>query len=1190
MVLSAKMNTLIPNDNQDLTVDDLEYLINEIHAETGDRMNALDTNWTAAGWSGTKIPKGIVYGMELSYSGTADVSAGQCFVSGMRGTLAGTETIVAASLSVNDYIVARISQAGASPRVNPITGNPENMHQVFSTTFTYTAAPLADDVILNKVTAFNGLEPLFGDVAQTTFTEVLETLEIYPADAGGNLLRGTLGNKYHVRFHVETASVLTINETDDPSGMGFRYLDVLLAGDSVGVPTSTYNEIVAIVNGSTYFDAALTAGTGTNIPTTLQTTYATFTGMVGGDDYRKYYEVVTGSEALQKIDRFHTGDPFTKHISQKGRNTPTVTNPHGISLADMGVTGLQVEDHIEREHYKYACIPRTMSSNFLTSTINNQTVTIDAGAAGELCLIQGKAHSFSSDYTLTDPSSSFNLYEFYCTNDGNLSSREVSTYDSSTAVGGFTAMQNGDHIVLSIIDKDKSMDGVKILRLLVSGGGTVYQASLGNGPLVDVTDNTKAYYLYDTDDRHWVKVWRETEVMVDDDYRNNVTFTAFDDKAECPISLISWKGDQDEWGYNGVNELWVDKRPYGTADLLHDKNQTASERSPVKFTESIKGGYLYYVPATLDLLVKEFEIEYMGHTYRNESIQTFTMPANQTRYLMATFDERSNMTLSIEGSPALYENSICLGYCQSGPAAITSTREVYYGNTYNRSQEILKFDVSTEDDFWGALLTTRCLEGYISGGSNVVLDLRKDIVISSDNKISGASWERLTINGNGYKITYTGSSGSVDVLDKLKINNLQLDYSDTLFFCDGKPGYFNNCEIVRTTGTDPFAVQSDESFFFNDCDVRGTVEIQSTAGLVHFNNCELRLSVIGGYKAFFNNCSISGEDQTQLIEVSAIQVDFEVNFNNCFITACDNSFNANQQGRLRFNNCRVYNSGFTCNHDDFVLDFKGTSISNGSKITVTNGDLLMKNSHLEGADGTDWVSHLGNGNVLIDGCFLSRISLADSGAYYSISNTEVQYTIRAAGASKIYLDGVTYIYSVNDHGLVDHPSNQDLELFISNSMVYGNNRGVIYDSSAASTATVTIYLTNSHIERVAHQENILNACLYKFNLTGCYWKLHSYRMPTGSTNVWYTVVNSEWYDSIITIATPNTNPENLKISFLGSKLGHNNVSAYFSCATVSHKDCIIEVAADYLRSTPSGKLILKYDNTDLSNNTYWELD
>ena len=1196
MALSEKFNTLIPRDNQDLLVDDLEVIINSIHEEVADRMNAVDTNWSAANWTGTKQPRGIFYGMELSYNVGSDdieVTAGEGIVNGYRVEMAGIEVlpVVGTPVLVNDYIVARVSTSDGSARTNPITGVNENMQRTVTSTLVATAAPVAaTDVILGRVIAFNGAEPLFGTVGDYTFTEGGNSLTIYPLDGAANSVRGPEGNKHHIRAGVTPSSALGITETLDQSNMGFAYLNIQLKGSATGLNLSTLSEIAAAINGSaTYFGAAVTAGVGTYVPTTMQTVMANYVPMTGGEDYRKYYESMTGSESLQKITRFNTGDPFTKHISQKGVGNPSANNPHGLTLEDIGVSGLAVEDHIEREHYDLSSIPRNATSAMLATTINNLDCTIGGGAAGDDCIINGKVYNFSSGYTVSDPSTDFELREFYVNNSGSIQNRVVSSYSSATVVPTYTSIQNGDHVVVNIIDKDKNLSGTKVLRLNIVGG--VYSLYFGNSGATVVTPASGPWRMVDPDDLTWIDVYIENEALVDNDYRNTVTFTAFDDTTELPCSMVAWKGNQDEWGYAGASELFIDKRKYGSLDLYHDIRGSTRDQIPTKFTQQDEGGYLYYSAASLDLKVKQFAIEFEGHEYRNSSIQTITLLDNSHCWLLASFDDRNQMTLSIEygqGTPTFNSRrAVVIGYIRTQAGAITLCREMWLNRDYSRAQEHFNFDIASEDDFWAAMRTTYMLDNSTSRYV-ITYNLRADISIDLGNskRTPSATIRASVIQGNGYRMTFTGAGTPIEISNEIKIYNVEFYYTPEVFFFDGTTGYFKGCSITRSGGSAEFFEQSDDKMFMDNCLINGTIRMNLASSTLFATNCTGAMTLEGDGAFRATNCIFGGQDLAKhLIRSGAHSGAI---YNNCILSSVTISDAFAEAGITEFIGCKIQSCTLSqSSNGRFVLTNCITTTT-----TLTNeGDYIVTGCDMSTALGSNAIYMDGTGTIRITGSKISRMELIDPDIVFQMSNSEVTETIELNGISTVFMENVYYSYNVNTRALFEYVQG-DTNIYATGIHIYtGNNLGLIRDATTgAGTHTVTINLSDSKVYSTVARSVTFTRLILSMNISNTEWRYYTYISPAGSSIRW-SITNSDmrdWYTGVLN----NTAVANAVISAVGCYFNWTGTITGGGLAyagSFHHKGCVIACSNDYFLSN-TGNLFLSYDGCNLDSNTYWEID
>lgn len=807
MVVTAKFDAFIPKDNQDLTTDDLEFQSNSIHGAIAARQDDVDVDFSG----GVKnVAAGVVYGMVVSYSApNITVSPGVVFCNGMRGEFATAQSLALASVSLNDYLVARIGYTDGSPRVNPVTHVNDNMHRVFSCTLV--AVALADidtdtDVVLGKVTDVT--TPLFGDRASWVYVSGGDSLTIQPLTSGGVALYGDAGNKYFVRFSVSPYTPITVQKLVDPGTMGFVYLHVQLKGSALGVVESTLAEIVAAINATPgYFTASFT---GTDVLAAgLPTSVPTYTPFAGGSDYRKYYQVTVGSNSFTAPERFNPSDPFTKHLSQKGKGAPTENNPHGTTLADMGISEISTEAHIRREHYQKASLPRSVRSAFLEITLSpsNKLTVTPSSALDDACLIEGAVVSVPSTYTLEDPTTDFALYEIFVNKGGFANNRKLASYNDASAYGGLLPITYGASCVLSITDKKPDLTGTKVLYLTKTAGVSV--AKLGvNGTAVDVSTPGE-YILSDFTDNSWIKVYSESgaiNLIADGAYANTVTFLAYSDVAEYPVALLSW--DHDSWGYAGGAALWKDIRQYGSFSFNNDKFLDVANTIPSEFKPL--AGITSFTAGSLNLVVSAFDFKYRGYWF-NIAAVTFIATDSATSYLCATFDGRQGATLSLVSSVgyAHVSDRVVLAKVVTNATEVTSVVEAYYPGSYNSADKCFEFNVSTAEELLGALKAVNALPALYNPVIHVRENFTFDMSLIPTAVLDVAGFTLISAPG---KITFTDTLSTtkyIRVSGILYLDKLKAIYSIKVF--RAIMGFVATDCYVTTSGTLAFIETAAES-------------------------------------------------------------------------------------------------------------------------------------------------------------------------------------------------------------------------------------------------------------------------------------------------------------------------------------------------------------------------------------------
>lgn len=1185
MTLTTKFDSYIPNDNQDIVVEDLEHIHNTIHAEIANRGDDLDTNWSGADWSGTKQPRGIIYGMALTINTGAsriDAGAGIGRVNGQRAVLAGTENIAFAGLVLNDYIVARVASADGTSKTNPITGAADNTRRVYTTTLVNTASPSSStDVILGRVTAINGGIPTLGAMASLTYTESGNTLKIEAQSAAADLY-GPEGNKHYIRFYAKPSQGLSAVLTSAPESSGFRYLVVNLACNSSGTPTSTLTEIINAINtsASTYYKASLT-GTGTFVPTLLHVTYASQTPLAGGTDYTTKIQMITGSSALLKNTQFNVNDPYTKHLSYKGTGTPTTGNPHGTSLADLGISEVDTELHIRREHYRFASIPKISTSNFLKTTINNTQITISKGTTGDLALIAGNITTVALDYSLNDPSSSFRLYYFYLTDTGTIGSRYVATYDSSTAVPGYGSIQNGDHAVISIIRTPKELTGSKVLRLVVSGTGTVFTAYLGSGTGINVTDNSKSYILKDTDGS-WIEIWRETEAMVDGDYRNTVTFQTWNDESELPASFAFWKGDQDEWGYDGVNERYIDLRKYGSFDTLNELNNAGSGASPVRFSTFEQSDYLYYVGTTMDLKVAAFEIEFKGTRYRNSSTQTLTLTSDAVHYIVASFSHVT-MTITAEATESLAtfsnRDAVVIGRVTTNGTNITGVYPVWIRNNYIRSQDAITFDICTETDLWAAIKTYQTLRTATKIPQQII-NIRADIAVNMDN---AAQYGLSTINlgntwiyGYGHKLTLTGTTGVFTLNNECWIYDTRFSYNKLMFSTSVYNLHLNNCAITQAAATE-FISGTTGKIYLTGCRLVNNTKLKMTSvdGIVYFNNCYIDGQITGKASIVASGTYFI----RAIVDYDATTTDFKIICDGCTLNA-NLYLVSGIYGRSQYNNCTFNDSDIALDDSNNYLLVDNCIFDYESQISML-GKALISNSVFFGDNSLDYIV-TGAGTFEIVNCIIPQVNFNSATAKVFMSNCVIGYTIKTL-TSNLYLKNIDWLNLWQADALVGWNGTDGMNIYADGINAYNQSTGgFVKDITVGTSGTVNVYLSNSDFRRDSYYLINTGLLVVRFNILNSKFWNWGYQLPTGTTTGLFNAVNSDLQDIRYHINT-NTEKKNNLINYVNCVLRWNAQRAYNGAATISHDKCKIITSHLDNYSASNANIALRFSNMTIAD-------
>ena len=1149
MALITNSSTWTPKDNQDILVEDLENLINSTQAEIGDRTTIVD---------GTGTGNGIVTGMEVSYSSpNIVVAAGTVFNNGSRGETTTATNILLSSVTLNDYIVARIVYTDTDARANPITGVSETMERVYSCTITNVTAGSYDpntETILTKVT--NIVTPLFGDLAGWSYAQSGVTLSLSPADASGNLIYGDLGNKYYVVFEVEASSTLNVVQTTEPSGLGYEFLRVRLAGDTAGNVTSTFAQIRDAINAVTLkFVASLTGSPTSVIPTNIVSAAPNYTAFTSGNSYRTYYSVVTGSAALNIVPRFSATDPFSTHISEKGHGIPTTTNPHALTLEDLDIRGVDMVDHIREEHYEYASILRLDTEGFLATSINNLNCSISAGISSDVCIIGGRTYGFSSSYTLAGTSSSFNLYEFLVNNAGNIANRVVATYDSTTAVPTYSPIQNGDHAVLSIIDKYKYLSGGKLLRLVVSGGGTVFNAYYGaNTTPVDVSV-VGEYLLFDDSDNTWIKIWRELETMVDGDYRNTVTYTSYDDVSELPISMVFWKGDQDEWGYNGAQEEWIDKRQYGSFNALHEKNRVGAKNGRAKLTENLYAGFLTYITGNNTLYVNPFEIEYRGTRYRNATQQTFsvgTVALPHYSFLVATFDERNLMTLDIQTTPTFNGNTVILGVILTDATpVITGLDSCYYPGSYSTVKDTLYFEVGTETEFWNSLETLSVLKNatrYRQG----IISIQADFYLNQDNQISTTALSEITILGNGHRLDYSkGTQAPLNVTTNFNIENLLLYGDGTLFMSTAQLTAITNCKFISSSTTEALIVQSSRQLAVADSLWYGVVEATSVNTLASFENCSIAASAEVGMEGnlSFVNCNFESLVSTlPVLNYAATTSTWNATFSNCTMSLSGGDLlpaGSGRNGEVFLDNCILGNLDIV-NNGGINLTLTDCTSTSSTDLTTTADSLSIK------------------------GGVIDKVTLNGALDKANITDCEIISTIAVLEPTILSLSGVCYKSTTSTDALITSSlgATETLTVLLNNTVITQNNMGLV-----KGTGIIKVKGSNNILQRTTAATHTLT-CDLNFALSDSDLINHHYTLTATNSSLRMTGGKISTY-----FKRTSSTIRNHVISLIGTELDYTGLTfPDFGNGSVSWTNCNIPSLGTGAFGTPPTSLKLTIDN------------
>jgi len=845
MPLDTKFNAMIPRDNRDLLVEDLENQSNAIHNAIGDRQD--DVHPEFAGTVKSEVA-GVVWGLKVSYvagTDTLDISPGVVFNRGRRGSIATIKSIPMASVSVDDFIVARIWFEDVDLKTNPVTHVNEPVYRLYHCDIEVKVIGDIDedDVVIGKVVDIDGGVPILGDTALWEYVSGGNHIRFIPRNNVGEDIFGPVGNKYFVRFSVLSDTPISVQKLKDTSGLDFTYLNIQLQGDSSGVVISTLQQIIDAVNSTPgYFRAELVSGSGSFVPTLLPTLYASYSQFSGGVDYRNYYETVSGSRSLAVTERFNTSDPYTKHISQKGRGVPSDRNPHGMTLEDMGVAELSTEEHIKREHFSASTLPRSASSIFLrTEIVSAFELKINkSSGVDDVGLIQGRVLKVASDLILNTPSlAKQELYQFFLTQGGTIQHRIIAEYKEFP---GYPEILSGIRTVLSTVDKDPYLAGDKMLELVVSGGGTVFTARLGDlgAPvgvsvegeclLVDVSVEGE-YLLVDPSDNTWIRVYRENEAMPDGDYRNTVTFTPFMEITELPISMVFWKGHQTEWGYSS-SQLFKDLRSYGSFSVNNEKYLDLANTVPVDFRETSLGGFTAFEGSSRDLTVNPFKIKYRGTLYRKTTATVLTIPEDFEGYLCASFDGLQGMSLSVvsESSFELMPDRVILAKAVSDAVEITTVSETFFTGSYNLSDKFYEFNISKEEDFIYALRTVKALEGT-PGIAAFVFNVRENLTINTNSIFSGTNsiYSPFILNGHNKRLSFTGST------------QIRMDES-----------VIKDC-FIDTDAAVFYSIGVDSHCTFQDSFITGTVAFGEFLGRVEFFNCYVgkfkvgvRVDMVGG--------------------------------------------------------------------------------------------------------------------------------------------------------------------------------------------------------------------------------------------------------------------------------------------------------------------------------------------------------
>jgi len=1114
MVFKPNFNSNIPRDNVDLLKEDQESEINEIH---GAIANGQDDVYPVFAGGVKPDVAGIVFGMLLSFNSATsavDVSKGVVYNRGRRGEFSSIQSVAVSALSVGDFLVARISYTDTYTRTNPVTHVNEATFRLFSCALV--AKVLADldddDVILGKVTDITLGVPTFGDRAQWVYTFAGSTLSLFATDSAGADLYGPLGNNRFVRFDgLAGASVSTVRHYD--SSTGFAYLNITLEKDSVGTVITTVADLVSEINTSLLYFRAEYAGTGTDVPVLLPALYSLYQQFIDGDDYRSYYEVVTGSNSLGAFFRFNTTDPYTKHLSNKGKGTPTENNPHALTLFDLGAAEVSTAAHIKREHYSHATLPRSVAEEFLEVTFPTAvSMKVQKSLSDDdVALISGEILKVSSDLNVSSPSLTFDLNDLYVNQAGLIARKVVATYSAATVISAlYLPIQNGSACVLSIIDKKWDLIGDKPLYLTVTAGGTVFEAKFGvNGETVDVTVEGE-YILRDYSDNSWIKIYRESEVLADGNYGNTVTYSAISDDLELPVALVFWKGST--WGYGGGAQLFIDMRAYGSFSVNNEKYLDLANTIPLEFRPVAK--VAVFTAGSLDVTVNSFDIKFRGLEYRYPTPAVFTLGNSSTLYLCASFDERQSMTLVWVDSAAYVHvpDRVVLAKAVTDVTQVTSIEEMFYPGSFNLSDKCFEVNVSNAADLLSALESIDAFPAVY----DPVINVRESFTFDM-NLLSAATLDfgSVKIVGHGGTITFTDTTVSgkyFNCTGVLTLKSFNVRHAEKIF--ESAASDLLNCYFIASTSVSFIvtsglflcknssigAVTINGEGHFSDVYVSKTIYVSASAELFlnqvrYTTGSALTLVTVTSALASFltlnlSECAITGSNNGLISLSGTYAIDLTINMVNCYVSrsslvthtlsACglklniSNSFIRNwvfvhgDNSLLSVEQCRLYQEiGFKHSAPSSIVS-SNISIDNSfveaqidvsdfTSIKLTNSILAASGSILKDMDDL-WIWFSADNCDIVTECFVFDGN-ASTKFNFVLQNSVV------SGRSMIFKNGVD-------------------DLKFSNCRLYSASFDIDYANTRRSLAFDSCYLSSSPVLNNVYAPVTYKDCVISLGATG----------------------------------------------------------------------------------------------------------
>ena len=246
------------------------------------------------------------------------------------------------------------------------------------------------------------------------------------------------------------------------------------------------------------------------------------------------------------------------HRSKLGTGVPSDTNPHGLTVNDIGGVGLaELEAHMDLQHSNG--IWRGSAANALLCSIDETAVPdrllVVAPAGGDTYYVNGTRLSTIVNSTVLFTGAPVNavLYEIIVDNAGNVTASARATWPSPRTITGVEIIDVSDNTGAGA----RTLSFVFATTILSWDGGTTQNVSAGG-----------RFRLMSSDEQSVIEVHVLTALLPLVNQSDSITVNALaDTDAYLRLGMVAWHGSADGFlGYGPptLDAQMLDKRLFGT--------------------------------------------------------------------------------------------------------------------------------------------------------------------------------------------------------------------------------------------------------------------------------------------------------------------------------------------------------------------------------------------------------------------------------------------------------------------------------------------------------------------------------------------------------------------------------------------------------------------------------------------------